>query len=68
MLAGRFALVFGLVPALALGYLAFRVLWVLDRHGPGLARLGERRGRQVLFAAPLLVTAGWLAFFAARAW
>ena len=68
VLAGRFVLVFGVVPALAFGYIAFRVLYIFDRHGPGLARFGEAGGRRILFGVPLLVVAGWLAFFAARAW
>lgn len=67
-LTGRFVLVFGVVPAFAFAYLAFRVLWLLDRHGPGLARFGEQGGRRILFGTPIAVIVGWLAFFVARAW
>lgn len=67
-LAGRFVLVFGIVPSLAFAYIAFRVLWIYDRHGPGLAKLGEQTGRRVLFGVPLAVMVGWLAFFLVRAW
>lgn len=68
VLCGRFLFVFGIVPGLAFAYLSFRVLWLIDRHGPGLARFGERGGRRILFGTPLAVAVGWLAFFVARAW
>jgi hypothetical protein len=68
VLAGRFLLVFGLVPAFAFGYIAFRVLWIFDKHGPGLAWFGEQAGRRVLFGVPIAVVIGWLGFFLVRAW
>jgi len=67
-LAGRFAFVFGIVPAFAFAYLSFRVLWIVDRYGPGLARFGEANGRRILFGTPAAIFLGWLVFFAIRAW
>ena len=64
----RFAVFFGAFPALLGGWVAFRILYVIDQHGPGLPKyLGEKWARPVLFASPFVIGSAWLAFFAARA-
>ena len=50
------------------GWVAFRILYVIDQHGPGLPRyLGDRLAKPVILSSPFVVGIGWLAFFAARA-
>ncbi len=66
----RFVVFFAIFPALLATWVAFRLLYVVDQHGPGLPRFtgnDERRARLLLFAAPPLVGLAWLAFFALRA-
>lgn len=67
-LTARFLLVFGFVPALLIGYAAFRVLYVFDRFGSAFDRLGPRGRKLVMAGIPLLAHLGWLALYASRAW
>lgn len=67
-LTARFLLVFGFVPALLIGYAAFRVLYVFDRFGGTFDRLGPRGRKLVMAGIPLLAHAAWLALYVSRAW
>lgn len=69
VLVTRFFVFFALFPALLLGWVSFRFLYVIDQHGAGLPRFtGERHAKTVLFGLPPLLSLAWLAFFAFRAW
>lgn len=69
VLVARFFVFFAVFPAMLLGWVSFRVLYLVDQHGPGLPRwVGERAAKPLLFGLPPLFSLAWIAFFALRAW
>jgi hypothetical protein len=69
VLVTRCFVFFAVFPAILLGWVSFRVLNLLDQHGPGLPRwVGDRPAKPLLFGAPPLLSLAWLGFFALRAW
>ncbi len=68
VLVTRFFVFFALFPAMLVGWVLFRILYMVDQHGAGLPRFtGERHAKTILFGLPPLVSLAWLAFFALRA-
>ena len=66
----RFVVFFAVFPALLLTWVSFRLLYIVDQHGPGLPKFtggNEARARALLFGAPTALGLAWLAFFAVRA-
>lgn len=66
----RYFVFYAIFPALIGGWVIFRILYVVDQHGPGLPSFlkgSEERARRLLFGLPVLASAAWLAFFTARA-
>ena len=70
VLVPRFGVFFAIFPAMLLGWVSFRILYVVDQHGPGLLRWFTYRqtATRLLFGAPPLLALAWLAFFVLRAW
>ena len=68
-LATRFVVVCALFPAMLMAWVSFRILYLIDQHGPGLATwMGTRRkARIALFSTPFLLSGGWLLIFVLRA-
>ena len=54
----------GLLLAFVIGWVVFRILYVIDQHFGGLPRLLGRFDRIVLFGAPVAAAIAWLVWWA----
>lgn len=56
----------GVLLAFVIGWVAFRILYVVDQHFGGLPRLLGRYHRVVLFGAPVAAAIAWLVYWGVR--